>query len=185
MSVLDNQRPAEGANHLRDTEGVRQHMRKSNRHLAPWIVAAAAHGSRRQDAKAAKQRRTHRRAYDRKPCWQKSVVEVGDEVWYSKMAERTRLDAAEQAAAEASLRKEQAKAQATADRRQSTAQEAALSAIYEKICGLYSAPPPPRPGSPHRSARDRSARPETHTPSRSSRSTPSRDPAGGRQTAYA
>ena len=108
MTVLDHQRPADGANHLRDSEGARQHMRKSTRHLAPWVVAAAGHGSRRQAAKAAKQRREQRRKLHQKPRWQKSVVDVGDETWYSQMAEQARLDAVEQAAATASPRKAQA-----------------------------------------------------------------------------
>jgi hypothetical protein len=69
---------------------------------------------------------------------QKELTEVGDRTWYRKMAERTRREAEQQAAAVAAPRKAMQAEKARRARSQDIAQEQALEGVFQRIVALYS-----------------------------------------------
>ena len=135
MSLLEN-RPA-GTDYFRQDQPGFLHTRSSTRQLAPWIVAAARHSKRQEDAKTSKERRERQRRLRRKPRWQKDLIDVGDSTWYAKRAERTRKEAEEQAAAVAAPRKAREAAERALLQQQAAAQEQALEAVFQRICAMY------------------------------------------------
>lgn len=136
MSLLEH-RPA-GADHFRMDQPGYLHTRRSTRQLAPWIVGAAGYGERQFEAKRAKERRERRRRLHQKSRLQKELTEVGDRNWYRKMAERTRREAEQQAAAAAEPRKAMQAENARRAQSRDIAQEEALEAVFQRIVALYS-----------------------------------------------
>jgi hypothetical protein len=136
MSLLEH-RPA-GADHFRMDQPGYLHTRRSTRQLAPWIVGAAGYGERQSEVKRAKERRERRHRLHRKSRLQKELTEVGDRTWYRKMAERTRREAEQQAAAVAAPRKAMQAEKARRARSQDIAQEQALEGVFQRIVALYS-----------------------------------------------
>ena len=135
MSLLAH-RPA-GADYFRADQPGYLHTRRSTRQLAPWIVGAAGHGERQSEAKRAKERRERQQRLRQKSRLLKDLAEVGDSVWYTKMAERARREAREQAAAAAAPRKALQAEELRRSRSRDLEQEQALEGLYQRILGLY------------------------------------------------
>ena len=129
-------RPA-GTDYFRVDQPGYLHTRCSTRQLAPWIVGAATHGKRQADVKRARERSERLRRVRSKPRLQKDVMDVGDTVWYQKMANRARREAEAQAVAAAAPRKAQDAEELRRSRSEDLAQELALEAAFRRVCALY------------------------------------------------